>query len=113
MFQLQNKFMQHILIKLESENGKHIDEVDVNFADILKTVNNTGQYVNYQWITTVDPYGLTVLNNLQFQKLKDELEHLKKNNPNDSLLNTVIDKVIQINERLKLQPDILVKFIGD
>ena len=76
--------MQHIGIKIENENGDTMESSELNFAEFFnkffKVFRNEEVNKEFPFLLSIDPYGDTILNRSQTQKLIEELKKLKINN---------------------------------
>lgn len=98
---------QLISIFLEDENGKIIEKSEINFAGIINEAWEIKNFKkDYPWISSIDPYGNTIINIHQAHYLIEELikinRYLKKND---------IDNAIEFIK--KIDQHLYVKFIGD
>jgi hypothetical protein len=100
--------MQHIGLQLESEGGGIIKKSEVNVVDIVLKLMENDKEKSLELLWSIDPYGLTMINNLQAPQLISELEKLAEIAPE------VKD---QINDVMNLAKEIsnhqYLKFIGD
>ena len=100
--------MQHIGLRLEDENGKLIEQSDINFVDIVKAFNDNKE--TYPWLYGIDPYGNTVFNLHQIPHVIAELKQLSSE-VEDKDLKTLISKAIDFIS--KTEQHTYTKLIGD
>jgi hypothetical protein len=100
--------MQHIGLRLESEGGGVIKKSEINFVDIVLYLIESDKEKTLKLLWSVDPYGLTVINNLQIEQLVTELESLAQKAPE---VKNKINEVISLAKEVKNH--IYLKFIGD
>lgn len=101
--------MQNIQIIIEDESRKELERSDVNFADILNTVWETTNKIDFPWTWSIDAYGLTIFNLNQLSYLKSELEKISKDLNQQG--KEIIEKLLNFIEKME-QHKYLV-FIGD
>lgn len=70
--------MQHIGMQRETEQGEMLETSSINFADILALIDEgrDGKQV-FPWLSAVDPYGSTTLNQYQVPHVISELQAIK------------------------------------
>jgi hypothetical protein len=100
--------MQHIGLRLEDENGKLIEQSDINFVDIVNVFSDNQE--TYPWLYGIDPYGITVFNLYQIPYVIVELKQLSSE-VEDVGLKTVINKAIDFIS--KTEQHTYTKLIGD
>lgn len=102
--------MQHIALNIINEKGGIIKASDINFAKTMLSLFDKEDYERkFPWLSTVDPYGLTVFNGLQIKHLVHDLKSLRdlSENKSEYLIEESIDFIQQSGD---LQ---LIQFIGD
>lgn len=107
--------MQIINVNYEDENGNLIEVLPINFTDILSFLfkeNFEKHKIKYPWITTIDPYGDTVFNKLQWPYLLKEFNELKKE-ISDEKVKSILDGLILFMEKNENNPHTYLKFDGD
>ncbi len=68
---------QHISIQRISEQEKVLSECDVNVAEIINALWQIHNFKEeYPWLSTIDPYGNTYINQPQKQHFLSELTKL-------------------------------------
>ena len=100
--------MQHIGLIITGEDGKLIDQSNINFAEILSYVSSLNNSIDFPWISTIDPYGMTVYNGKQIPKFVADLEKLKRISPK---ISKAINETIAYTAKVKDFQ--LLNFIGD
>ena len=102
--------MQHIGITLNNEKGETLKESNINFAEILNVVYDQEDCkTNFQWLSTIDPYGDTIFNPLQTPIIVNELNSLSV-----LLDKNLAEKVNNLVSFLKsINTHEYIKFIGD
>ncbi len=102
--------MQHIGFNIINEQGLLIKRSDINFAEIMLLLFEQKEYAkNFPWLSTVDPYGLTIFNELQTKNLIQDLEKLQSISADT--LNNLIKEAIDF---IKTSSDLeFIQFIGD
>ncbi len=101
--------MQHIQLQLEDENRKVIETSVINFADVMTAVYKNKDFkTQYPWLSTIDPYGDTVFNQLQVPYVVNELNMLANQVENNSLHIQEIVSFIQ-----KVGTGQFITFYGD
>lgn len=107
--------MQIININYENENGELIEELPINFTDVLSLLfkeNFEENKIKYPWITTIDPYGDTVFNKLQWTHLAKEFNELKKE-INEEKVKNILDGLVLFMKKNENHPHTYLKFYGD
>lgn len=102
--------MQHIALNLINEKGELVQKSEINFADILLFLFRQENFENrFPWLSTIDPYGLTIFNQLQIKNITKELEMLQIISENK------LKSLIQESSNfIKRSGDLeFIKFIGD
>ena len=100
--------MQHIGLHLENEDGGIIKKSEINFVDIVLQLIEHDKEKSLKVLWSIDPYGLTILNNLQIEQFKKELEVLAQQSPEiQSQIAEVSDLAKEVSNHTYL------KFIGD
>ncbi|MES2668264.1 MAG: hypothetical protein V4644_01050 [Patescibacteria group bacterium] len=90
--------MQHIGILLENEQGDKIKSSNLNFADVLVWLFGIKEYqIKYPWLSTIDPYGNTVLNSLQVPLIINELKIFS----------------LEVDEETKKTIELVISFLQD
>lgn len=102
---------QHIRIIKIDELGEALEDIQVNFADIVNVLEAAyGYKKNYPWIATIDPYGDTIFNRIQMPFVIKDLKKLYQDKK-DLLPKDAIDKLIAFLEKVDIHE--YIKFIGD
>jgi len=91
---------------LEDENGKQLDKLSVEFADMFFDNLNRN---DFRILKYLDPYGDTIFNTLQAEDLLTDLIFLKDNGLNK----VVIEELVAIVNKLTHLPHTYIVFYGD
>jgi hypothetical protein len=68
---------QNINIERISESGEILSSSNCNVAEIVNVLWEIHDFkVNYPWLSTIDPYGLTYINHPQKQLFLEEIAKL-------------------------------------
>ena len=103
--------MQNIEILLEDEKGKKIKELDLNFVGIISELWKIKDFqIQYEWLSTIDPYGNTIFNVYQIPKLIEESQELLKQIKDQNTKNS-IKKFLDFSKEVKQH--IYLRFVGD
>lgn len=102
--------MQHVALNLINEKVVLIKSSDINFADVMFFLFKQEDYEKrFPWLSTIDPYGLTIINELQTKSLIQDLEALQIISEN-KLKSLIQESVNFIKESGDLE---FIQFIGD
>ena len=98
-------------IELQDENGKMLERIDLphgSIGEYLPEATDT----QFRCIGFIDKYGDTIFNCLQveFALIEEFRMLLDKVGINDR---SFIEKIIELAEKVKNQPHLYLKFIGD
>ncbi len=100
--------MQYIGLQIEDENRQVMKKSNINFVDVVLHLIDKDKNKSLKLLWSIDPYGLTVVNNLQASQLISELEKLAEQAPEvKEQINGVISLAKEISNHQYL------KFIGD
>ncbi len=101
---------QHIGIKKIDEEDNEIEAIDVNFAEVVNLLWKKPNFQKeYPWLSTIDPYGDTIINRAQAPVILEELKKLQKSIQDDEL-NSKIEEIKNFLSKIDLN---YIKFIGD
>ena len=104
--------MQHIGINLQNQKGDVFKTSEINFAEILKAVYEIKDFkVKYPWLTTIDPYGDTLFNQLQIPQVINELNSLSGALSED--LSKKANDLISFLKDTEISLDQFIVFVGD
>lgn len=111
--------MQHIGIRIENERGEILQDFSLNsnFANLFNKLEKYDRDFDqlrkkYPWFTSIDPFGVSVLNYLQLPYLTEELMDMKISvNTDDKDL--FQDFINLFSQEIIRKEALLVKFIGD
>jgi hypothetical protein len=104
--------MQYIGVEIDDESFNKIQNIEINFVEIMDYLWEHTSKDQYPWLWGIDSYGYTVFNIHQIGYLSEELNRLQsmvKNN--DTLRGQIIsfsDTIIR-----EMKQHLYLKFIGD
>lgn len=106
--------MQHIGVLRETEQGEALEVSAINLADILVVLDNEqdGKRV-LPWLSTIDPYGCTVLNRYQVPHIIAELQTIKDTANLGDALKTKIDEVCAFMKTIENASHEYIRLTGD
>jgi len=106
--------MQIINVDYENEQGEAIERLPINFVDVLSVLykNEEVNAKKYPWIMTIDPYGDTTFNLLQWAHLISEFTELEKSLENENAKN-IVNGLIHFLKKNQNNTHTYLKFIGD
>ena len=105
--------MQIITVDYENEKGETIEQLPINFADILSILYKKEMSdKKYPWIMTIDPYGDTTFNPLQWPHLISEFNQLQAELEDKNAKNILVNLIAFLKKNQE-QTHTYIKFIGD
>ncbi|PIR86674.1 MAG: hypothetical protein COU11_04145 [Candidatus Harrisonbacteria bacterium CG10_big_fil_rev_8_21_14_0_10_49_15] len=103
--------MQQITVKKTDENGETIQGTDINFVEVLLGLRKVPSFANeYPWLSSVDPYGDTLINQVQKPLFLAELKKLEPH-VSEEESKEQLRKTIALIEGAEVHE--YIKFIGD
>lgn len=98
--------MQHIGVHIQDDKGHIIEISNVNFADILKKVYEIKDFkLKFPVLSSIDPYGDTILKQSQVLNIIDELKELD--------IKDSVGELIEFLQKVNFKNNQFVCFIGD
>jgi hypothetical protein len=110
--------MQHIGIEYQGETGNLIERLPTNFADVMNAFPFDGPNAweafkeKYPWTASIDPYGDTVFNLLQWPYLVSEFTGLREETEDDNV-KSILEGLILFLRKIENANHTYLKFIGD
>lgn len=101
---------QFIEVVKTNERGEIIQPTEINFAPIIMYIQSSKIEKEYPWISTIDEYGLTMINHLQAKYIVSELEKLLGLIEGEGLKSPISEVVALLSG---LENHKYVKFLGD
>jgi RecA-family ATPase len=70
---------QHVAIKKIDERGNLMEDCNINFAEVINVLYKQQHFQEeYPWLSTIDPYGNTIINRIQVPFVVKELRKLQE-----------------------------------
>lgn len=106
--------MQHIGMLRETEQGEVLEVSPINFADILAVIDHhqDGKQA-FPWVSAIDPYGFTVLNQYQILHIISELQTIKGTPDLTDALKLKIDEACAFMKTIENASHEYIRLSGD
>jgi hypothetical protein len=102
--------MQLIEVQKIDERGNVLEETDINFAEVVIALQRLDNFKEkYPVVSTIDPYGNTLINHLQKPAVIQELKALARQVPEAA--QGQINRTTKLLEQAGVHE--YVKFLGD
>ena len=80
---------QHIGVSIVSEQNEVIESTDINF--VMVAFRGLQKHDEFPWLSTIDEFGATWINEHQSKHLIAELEHINLNDEERATANQAIE----------------------
>lgn len=106
--------MQNITVNYKKENDELIEQLPINFVDVVALLNIDYERnkKKYPWLCSIDPYGDTVFNSLQWPYLISEFIEFEKEVKDEKVKNILLNLIAFLKKNENAIHTHL-KFIGD
>lgn len=108
--------MQNITVVYQDEEGKVLEQLPINFVDVFSAMPGTYEENKgkFPWAFSINPYGDTYFNVLQWPYLVEELSRLKDIVTNKNAKNIIVGIINFLHKKeVKADFHICLVFVGD